>query len=176
MNDPWGAEAAGSPAAVEDEGLLDADEGFVVVGGGGADEAVLAGGLPVAGGGGAVGAGALAGVLWAVAAGEEEPLRVVGLDDGLGREVPWLAARQVHVGDHQQVRVPVPGDLALQVVSHQLLVRRPEAEPHRQNLRRRRHRHCFPHSFFSDSSSATAVFLYNLQFYSIYIFIFTNII
>ena len=148
VHDPGGAEAPRSSAAVEDEGLLDADEG---AGGAGADEAVLAGGLPVAGGGGAVGAVA-AGIL-AVAGGEEEPLGVVGLDNGHGREIPGLAGGEVHVRDEEEVRVAPPSDLSLQIVPHQLLVRRPETEPHRQNRRggdRRRHLH-FPlfHRHFS---------------------------
>jgi len=138
VHDPGGAVASGRPASVEDERLLDADEGACWAR---ADEAVLARGLPVPGSGGAVGAVA-AGVL-AVEGREEEPLEVVGPDEGLGGQLPGLARREVDIGDEEQVRVRATRDLGLEVVPHQLLVRRAEAEPYRQSrrqLRRRMHR------------------------------------
>lgn len=142
MHDPCGAVASRCPASVEDERLLDADEGACWAR---ADEAVLARGLPVAGGGGAVGAVA-AGVL-AVEGREEEPLGVLGPDERLGGQLPWLAGGEVDVGDEEQIRVRAARNLGLEVVAHQLLVRRAEAEAHRQSPGRRRRRrrwHRFP--------------------------------
>lgn len=120
MHDPVGALALGGAAGVEDEGLLHADGGGAV-----ADLPVLAGGLPVAAGGGAVGAGAV-GVL-AVEAAEEVPLGVAAAEAGAGGEVPWLHLVQVHLRDGVHLERP-PMDLPLQVVGHQLLIRRVEPE------------------------------------------------
>jgi hypothetical protein len=142
VHDPGGAVASRRPASVEDERLLDADEGACSAR---ADEAVLARGLPVAGGGRAVGAVA-AGVL-AVEGREEEPLGVVRPDEGLGGQLPGLAGGEIDVGDEEKVRVRASGDLGLEVVAYQLLVCWAEAEPDGQRLRRRRRRrrrHRFP--------------------------------
>jgi len=71
VHDPAGLDAVGGAAAVEDEGLAHADDG--AAGGlGVVDDAVLAGGLPVAGLGGAIGAQPRR--VLAVAEAEEVPL------------------------------------------------------------------------------------------------------
>ena len=87
MHDPVGFDAVGGAAAVEDKGLAHADDGGAAVGGGVqlgvVDDAVLAGGLPVAGLGGAVRA---------------EPRRVLAVAEA--EEVPLVRAQLRHICMH----------------------------------------------------------------------------
>ena len=84
VHDPAGLDAVGGAAAVEDEGLAHADNGVTAGAGRGrpqaADDAVLAGGLPVAGPGGAVRA---------------QPRRVLAVAEA--EEVPLVCAQLRHI-------------------------------------------------------------------------------
>ncbi|BAS85333.1 Os03g0624700, partial [Oryza sativa Japonica Group] len=154
VHHPAGLGALGRPPAVEHQRLLHAGERAAVE-----DLLVLAGGLPVAGVRGAVGADPRR--VLAVAHAEEVPLLLphaclacishpstlrscvrtidqfihlyVCICSRLTGEVPWLALVEVDVGDGAGGEAEV-GDLAGEVVRHQLLVRRVEPEPRRQPL------------------------------------------
>lgn len=141
MHDPVGAAAAGAAAFVEDEALLHADRLLASIAGRLAlydDGAVLTGGLPEALAGGAV--GTVGAVVLAVEGAEEEPLPVPGPEAGVPGEVPRGPLVELHLrnGVHAEGQ---PGDLAPQVVPHQLHVRRVEPEPWGEGRRRLRRCH-----------------------------------
>jgi len=115
---------------VEDEGLLHTDGMLLALVALGLDYPVLASSLPVSRLGGPV-RPATVGVL-AVLGGEEEPLGIIGPDQGLIWEVPRLALADVDLGDDLGLGVDPAGDLALEVVGDELLVGGVEAEAERQ--------------------------------------------
>ena len=87
VHDPAGLGAVGGAAGVEDEGLAHADDAGAASGRRrpvAADDAVFAGGLPVAGLGGAVGA---------------QPRRVLAVAEA--EEVPLVCAQLCHVCIHR---------------------------------------------------------------------------
>ena len=128
MHDPAGLGALGRATAVEDEGLLHAQQ-YRLLRLRDGDGLVGSGGLPVAGAGGAVGTDAV-GVL-AVAWAEEVPLAIRLPEHRHGRQLPRVVLVNVHLGDHRCRAGRRRGALA-EVVEEELLVRRVEPESRRQ--------------------------------------------